>query len=171
MLVGSGPFEHGYVGRIQTTRLSRLSRDEREEYESIIKTLDDPNARGKTEVFARLGVLASKTDQYDPMDRGTDVPGMDGKQGNQFHSVLKEAQELRRTGKLLDFGNHIRCPVAAIHGDYDPHPAEGVQKPLSATLKSFRFILLKDCGHMPWIERQAKRKFYNVLKEELSQGG
>jgi pimeloyl-ACP methyl ester carboxylesterase len=58
--------------------------------------------------------------------------------------------------------------VIAIHGDYDPHPAEGVQEPLAATLQSFRFILLKNCGHMPWIERQARTEFYAILKKELS---
>jgi len=46
-------------------------------------------------------------------------------------------------------------------------PAEGVQKPLSTMLKSFRFVLLKNCGHMPWIERQARDKFYGILREEL----
>jgi len=57
--------------------------------------------------------------------------------------------------------------VVALHGDYDPHPAEGVQKPLAATLKNFRFILLEKCGHKPWIERQSRDKFYAILKEEL----
>jgi pimeloyl-ACP methyl ester carboxylesterase len=57
--------------------------------------------------------------------------------------------------------------VVAIHGDYDPHPAEGVQGPLSAILRRFRLILLKNCGHKPWIERQARDEFYRVLKEEL----
>jgi len=39
--------------------------------------------------------------------------------------------------------------------------------PLSAALKSFQFILLKNCGHMPWIERKARNEFYVILKEEL----
>lgn len=55
----------------------------------------------------------------------------------------------------------------AIHGDYDPHPAEGVEKPLAAVLKDFRFILLDRCGHLPWIERQAKDRFYSILREEV----
>jgi len=57
--------------------------------------------------------------------------------------------------------------VVAIHGDYDPHPAEGVQKPLSALIEEFRFVLLKKCGHTPWLERQAQEEFYKVLEEEL----
>jgi pimeloyl-ACP methyl ester carboxylesterase len=75
--------------------------------------------------------------------------------------------ELRRNGTLVALGKQIQCPVVAIHGDYDPHPPEGIKKPLSAVLKNFRFILLKNCGHLPWIEKEAKDKFYGILKEEL----
>jgi pimeloyl-ACP methyl ester carboxylesterase len=87
-----------------------------------------------------------------------------------FQSVWKDAAELRRSGKLLELGNRIQCPVVAIHGDYDPHPAEGVQEPLSAILRDFRFILLKNCGHMPWIERRARDRFYGILNGELRKG-
>lgn len=74
---------------------------------------------------------------------------------------------MRRTGKLLELAKQIHCGVMAIHGDYDPHPAEGVREPLSAVLKDFRFVLLKQCGHKPWIERQAKEEFFRVLEREL----
>jgi pimeloyl-ACP methyl ester carboxylesterase len=67
----------------------------------------------------------------------------------------------------LELGKKVDCPVVAIHGDYDLHLAEGVEKPLSVVLEGFKFILLENCGHKPWIERQARDKFYNVLREEL----
>jgi len=71
------------------------------------------------------------------------------------------------SGKLLELGKSIKCPVVAIHGDYDPHPAEGVAEPLSRILKDFRFILLEKCGHRPWLERSARDRFYSILKQEL----
>jgi hypothetical protein len=43
----------------------------------------------------------------------------------------------------------------------------GVREPLSATLMGFRIIVIEYCGHKPRIERQAKDKFYEFLKEEL----
>jgi len=81
--------------------------------------------------------------------------------------VWSEAAELRRRGDLLTLGRQIRCPVVAIHGDYDPHPAEGVRKPLTAVLDNFRFILLEHCGHLPWIEKEAREKFLEILRVEL----
>jgi len=65
----------------------------------------------------------------------------------------------------LELGKKIRCPVIAIHGDYDPHPYEGVKTPLSHILRDFRFILLEHCGHRPWVERAARDRFYKVLKK------
>ena len=74
---------------------------------------------------------------------------------------------MRQDGRLLAFAENIRCPVVAIHGDYDPHPITGVREPLSAKLRDFRCIEIKNCGHKPWIERQAKDRFYELLKDEL----
>ncbi|MGB9939451.1 alpha/beta fold hydrolase [Methanosarcina sp.] len=81
--------------------------------------------------------------------------------------MWEEASELRSCGKLLELGKEICCPVVAIHGDYDPHPFEGVKEPLFRNLKDFRFILLEKCGHRPWIEREAKERFYSLLRNEI----
>ena len=164
ILIGSGGYEEKYAARIRETRLNRLSEEDRAEIKSVIEILNNPAAEDKNMAFARFGTLLSKADAYDPIineseviDRSYDI----------YQRVWKDAAELRRSGKLLELGQHIKCPVIAIHGDYDPHPAQGVQKPLSTILKSFRFILLKNCGHYPWIEREARGKFYEILKEEL----
>lgn len=164
ILIGSGPFKEKYAERIQKTRLSRLSEEERTEVKSLIEILDNPLAKDKNMAFARFGALFSKADAYDPIIDESEVIDYDP---DIYQSVWKDGAEMRRSGKLLQLGKHIKCPVVAIHGDYDPHPAEGVQKPLTIILKSFRFILLKDCGHKPWIERQARDRFYRILKEEL----
>lgn len=87
---------------------------------------------------------------YDPITHKSEAIDY---QADIFQSVWKDAAQLRSSGRLLKLGKYIKCPVVAIHGDYDAHPAEGIQRPLFAVLKSFRLILLKNCGHKPWIER------------------
>jgi len=74
---------------------------------------------------------------------------------------------MRSSGKLLELGRNIQCPVVAIHGDYDPHPVEGVSVPLSRVLKDFRFILLDKCGHYPWLEQNVRDNFFKILKSEV----
>jgi pimeloyl-ACP methyl ester carboxylesterase len=167
ILVGSGPYEEKYVMRLQETRFKRLSEAERAEFESIIRTLGDPITEDNDALLARLGALTSRTDEYDPIKDETTESDPVGSRGDIFQGVWRDAAEMRRSGELLKLAQHISCPMVAIHGDYDPHPAEGVRKPLSAILRGFRFILLKNCGHMPWIERRAREEFYRILEEEL----
>ncbi|MCX6579797.1 MAG: alpha/beta hydrolase [Candidatus Aminicenantes bacterium] len=163
VLIGSGGFEEKYAGKLHEIRLSRLGRGDRLEVEALGEVLERTVGLDQNASFARLGALFTKADAFDPViyeaqpiEYRVDI----------FQGVWQDAVEMRRSGELLELGKRIECPVSAIHGDYDPHPAEGVQKPLSVILKNFRFILLKNCGHMPWIERQARDKFYEILKEE-----
>jgi pimeloyl-ACP methyl ester carboxylesterase len=167
VLVGSGPYEERYVAELQEARLTRLSQAEREEFEGIDRALSHPAAEDKDALLARLGALAAKADAYDPIAGGAQEADLVDARGDVFQGVWEDAARLRRSGELLDLGRRILCPVVAIHGDYDPHPAEGVQKPLASVLSRFRFILLENCGHRPWTERQARDAFYRALEEEL----
>ena len=114
--------------------------------------------------MARLGKLIAKADSYDPLPYDSEILEC---QYDIYQKVWKQASELRSSGKLLELGKRIQCPVVAIHGDYDPHPAEGVKEPLSLILKDFRFVLLGKCGHCPWFERNARDKFFSILKSEI----
>ena len=164
ILVASGPFEEKYTERLLLTRLSRLAAGEREEVESLIQFIHNPAAEEKNRAMERLGELITKADAFDPMAH--DPEAVDYR-ADIFMSVWQEAAELRRSHRLLQQAENIQCPVVAIHGDFDPHPAEGVREPLTAVLKSFRFVLLQKCGHRPWIERRAADEFYRILEEEL----
>lgn len=167
ILVGSGPFREEYVPQLHETRMRRLSREERAEWEAITEALADPEGEKKDALITRLGVLASKTDTYDPVPSDADAPNRVGARGDLFQAVWARAAAMRRSGELLALGGRIRCPVVAIHGDYDPHPAEGVEKPLTAVLDRFHFVLLETCGHKPWIERGARDQFFAVVEGEL----
>ena len=166
IMVGSPVFEEQYATKIQETRFSRLDEAERQKARSLMKHLGDPAYREKDVPFARLGTLFTKADAYDPLTLDIEILEY---QYHVYQRVWHDASELRRGGKLLEIGRQIQCPVVAIHGDYDPHPAEGVEKPLAAVLKDFRFILIDRCGHLPWIERYARDRFYAVLRTQVTQ--
>lgn len=164
ILIGSGPFEEKYALNIMKTRLGRLSEKEKIEVFFLTKILDDPSIADKDEVLLRFGKIISKADSYALFPHKSEILEC---RYDQYHSVWEEAARLRSSGELLRFGKKITCPVIAIHGDYDPHPYEGVENPLSRILKDFRFILLKKCGHQPWFEKYARQKFFDSLKNEL----
>jgi pimeloyl-ACP methyl ester carboxylesterase len=165
ILIGSAPYEGKYAANITQTRLSRLSAEERKQVLSLTETLNDPSFADKNTTMAQLGKLLSKADSYDPLPYDDEILEC---QYDVFQGVWEQASQLRSSGKLIELGRKIKCPVVAIHGDYDPHPAAGVAEPLSRILKDFRFVFLEKCGHRPWLERSARDRFYNILKQELA---
>lgn len=158
ILVSSGPFEEKFADQILMTRLQRLTKKERGKVETLLARPEDPLA------FGLMGEIFAKADYYDPLPMRSE--GLELRP-DIFKSVWKEAAELRKNGKLLEAAQRVQCPVVAIHGDHDPHPAEGVRQPLVGILKDFRFILLVKCGHTPWMEKRARDEFFKVLRGEL----
>ena len=138
VLVSSGPLDNAYASRVEATRRARLTPREFE--------------RGD---FA-------KSDSYDPIAAGGDIAF----NAAVFRDVWEEAERLRARGGFLEAVGGIGCPVSAIHGDYDPHPAEGVREPFAAAVDDFTFHLLERCGHEPWNERHARELFFELLERE-----
>jgi pimeloyl-ACP methyl ester carboxylesterase len=173
VLVGSGPFEAEYARRIWPARMARLDDADRREAEELQRRLNEPGVAGAEALLARFGALTRGADAYDPLPRlGADDPlpaphGDRAAQETIYRRVWAEASELRRTGGLLDAASRVRCPVVAVHGEHDPHPADGVRVPLTRVLSDFRFVLLPRCGHEPWTERHARDAFQAVLRETL----
>jgi pimeloyl-ACP methyl ester carboxylesterase len=166
ILVGSGPYEARYAVGIDHIRSNRLSDEDRRREMVLVAALNDPAVEDKDGIFAQLGRLSAQTDTYDPIGLKAVETDLEV-HFDVFAGVWPEASALRANGQLLALGEQIHCPVVAIHGDYDPHPSEGIREPLSRVLPDFRFILLQRCGHEPWIERHARDEFYRLLRTEL----
>jgi pimeloyl-ACP methyl ester carboxylesterase len=162
ILVSSGAFEDKYNKDFMKIRLDRLSVEEREKAERLISAIDSGDAGNAT--LKEFGELMTIADSYDYLRSNDGTVDLDIQI---YRSVWAEAAELRRTGKLLEHSGEIRCPVVAIHGKYDTHPPEGVDGPLSDKLGDFKMIRIERCGHTPWKEKEAKDKFYEVLRAEL----
>ncbi|ABS55345.1 alpha/beta hydrolase fold [Methanoregula boonei 6A8] len=168
ILVGSPPFDDQYAAAITRTRLERLNPGDRKEVQEIQAQMEDPGpgtgGPDRNVLLARMGDLISRADSFAP--QANDEKSF-ACQYEVYRGVWDEACELRRKKGLLHMAREITCPVLAIHGDYDPHPAEGVEVPLEKELKNFRFVLLPKCGHRPWVERNAAEEFYRILTGEI----
>lgn len=166
IIVSSGPFEAKYTEGMMDVRLGRLTDQEKLKAKHILVLLQEGRASDKD--FSEFGGLMDKADSYNPIahNADTDIDSLRF-DADIYDRVWPEADKMRKSGVLLEEGKTITCPVVAIHGDYDSHPAAGVKKPLEAVLSDFRFILLKNCGHHPWFEKEAKDIFYQILQREI----
>jgi pimeloyl-ACP methyl ester carboxylesterase len=165
ILVSSGGFEEHYAKSIDKNRFQRLSATEQAEVKKLLMILKtNKHIEEKNKAFAKLGNLLSQADSYKLIEK--DISSINC-QYDIFSKIWNEASTLRKSGKLLSYVEKLNCPVVAIHGSYDTHPAEGVNTPLSNILNDFKFFLLDRCGHIPWLEKYAHCKFHKIIKKEL----
>jgi pimeloyl-ACP methyl ester carboxylesterase len=164
ILIASGPLQAHYARNIMSTRMDRISPAKRESLNVLMNKLNESET-GKNDIFERIGHILDIADTYKSIqDISSDIEY----NYEIYEAIWPQAANLRDSGELLSIASSIACPVVAIHGDYDPHPAEGVEKPLSEYVKDFRFILLEKCGHYPWKEQFAYRRFYKFMENEIT---
>lgn len=164
ILIGSGPFEDAYAKEMMSTRMNRLSSEERGEWNDMMSRLGAGEALPD---LTRLDQLMTKADTYEPLEDAAQAEPL-AVNAEQHERIWAEASALRSSGQLLEYGKGIACPVVAIHGEHDPHPYQGVFAPLTDVLNGITCILLPRCGHTPWKERHASHPFYDILGNEIN---
>ena len=165
IVIGTTPFDEKYQAEITRNRLLRLSEEERAEFLSLAEIIQNSANEDRSVTMPRLFQLVSRTESY------ASLPYKDEVLEYQPDIMISIGQEWRRlldSSELMKIIPDIKCPVVAIHGDYDVNPAEGVREQFSKVIKDFRFILLEKCGHYPWYEKYARDKFFRVIREEIA---
>lgn len=155
IMVGSGPLEDRYVPEIGARRLENLPEEDREIFQKLIHN------RITDEDMKKIPGILEKSDNYCLED--TDLHRADTADSKMHNAVWKEAARLRTQGELLASFKQIRCKIALIQGEIDPHPARGVILPLLENGVECESHILEKCGHSPFMEKYAKENFYNIL--------
>jgi pimeloyl-ACP methyl ester carboxylesterase len=126
--------------------------------------LNDTKDKGR--IAETWGELSFHTDVYDPLITDLEVIEV---QYELSRKVWSEFTMLRdKPDYLKGEFSKIDIPAVVIHGEYDPHPIDGIRPFLEGCIADIRFHILPRCGHYPWIERYAKEQFYSILEKELS---
>ncbi len=166
ILIGSAVFDAVSSSRIENIRLARLSAEKRRRFEEIQTQLAGAKNEDLGEIAKEWGDIFFDTDVYDPLT--TDLEVIDV-QYELHKKVWADFVTLRdRPGFLKGEFSRIDIPTVVIHGDYDPHPIEGIRPFLEDCLKDVRFYILPKCGHYPWIERYARTEFFDILRNEIT---
>lgn len=160
IMVASGEFDKKFVSIIEETRKNRMTDEQKVIFQNLIdKKLD-------VESFDQIGKFLMKIDSYDLIDdRFENEIKTDHVV---FETVWSEAEKLRESGEFLDAGKKISCPIVIVHGDYDPHPLEGIEGPIRKLLNEVKVYKLEKCGHYPWLEKEARNDFFEILISEVN---
>ncbi|MCF8228152.1 MAG: alpha/beta hydrolase [Bacteroidales bacterium] len=165
IMLSSGTFNPELRDHIAVTRNRRLKSIDFEKFRQLQKQLSSKEASIRNNAFCEMGNMLVKLDSYE-IQKGMNY--QTACRHDVFKGVYPEADELRNSGALIRMGHQINCPVVAIHGDYDPHPREGIEDPLKKILRNFDFYSIEKCGHYPWLEKYSSETFYKILKKKLA---
>jgi pimeloyl-ACP methyl ester carboxylesterase len=166
ILVGSAVYDAQSSAKIEKIRFERLDRKARNRLHEIQAQLPEANPAEKEKLFAEWGRLFSGTDKYDPIDAVDETIEV---QHEIFQKVWPEFMEMRdRPGYLKSEFSKIEIPAVVIHGNYDPHPLEGIKPFLEDCITQIKFHILDKCGHYPWLERNVSQEFFKILIGELN---
>ena len=161
ILLSSGPLEENYAQRIMETRLTRLSSEEKEELKDCLSGQAKVAPQEEKLLEAKIRALLEKSDGHDLLD----LPRPPIAFSYEIYAhVNEEAKRLRKEGVLVELLAQLSVPIVAIHGEYDPHPYQGVEEPLRLYAKNFQFHLIKDSGHCIWRERRGEKELLELLE-------
>lgn len=162
IMISSGMLTAETAHGITATRMSRLTSARQKALNQARDDYKTSTGAPKEKAFVQLFNLVQQADAYDLLPHPNDLVVV---RPHLYDSVWEGMESLRDTGELAAFGRKITCPVVAIHGDYDPRPADGIKNVLKKYVPTAQFILLNKCGHYPWYEAQSRGEFYKVLGE------
>lgn len=165
ILVGSAVFDAENSARTEVRRLERLDEKRRQRYETIMNDLERVPKKEQSRLLKEWGQILFDVDVYDPLTTDLEVLDVQYELNKRVWSDFVTLRDL--PGYLKGEFSKIALPTVGIHGDYDPHPIEGIRPFLEDCLKNVRFHILPECGHYPWIERRARDRFFEILKDEL----
>lgn len=164
ILVSSGMLEDMQLEDLHKKGESKLTQEETLELSRLRERFENPENEDMDDVFRQFGRLMDKIDSYNAHE----MPFDDAHYSYEvFASIWQEAFAMRKRGEIIAMGKNITCEVVGIHGIQDPHPSYAIQATLKKLSLNSQFYTLKNCGHTPWKEREAKDAFYEVLDKEI----
>jgi len=140
-LIGCGTFDEDARAVLRETRAGRLG-----------------DLRPRT--YEEWGAAAERTDNVDLLP-SPDGPGrIDAVAGE---ATWADMIRLQTEGLYPAAFASIRCPVALVYGDFDPHPGPLVRESLRPVLPQLEYAEIARCGHIPWRERHGRDAFLRLL--------
>jgi len=161
VLVGCGTFDSAAREYLQSTVASRTTPQLGSRLRRVSRETMDPDVR-----LCVYGRLLEPLYSYDSSADEVDETEEYDRKGHD--ESWRDMLRLQKRGVYPSTFAGITAPVLMLHGDWDPHPGRMTLATLQPYLPQLEYIELKNCGHYPWREREARGAFYEALLDWLS---
>ncbi len=158
VLVGCGTFDREARERLQSTLAERTTEELQEQLAQLATRVPDENERA-----AQAHALSDHLYAYSRAV-GEPLAKIDLKGHTESWSDMVRLQE---AGLYPAAFRTITCPVLMLHGSYDPHPGGLIRDGLQQFIPHLEYTEFDRCGHAPWIEEHARRRFLSTLRSWL----
>jgi pimeloyl-ACP methyl ester carboxylesterase len=155
ILIGCGAFSVTARAEFEARLDARLTPTDRGELAHVRQTEADADRR-----LAAVGRLMARVYGHDLEEVPEEVVAVDAAAHEQ---TWADMMRLQRDGVYPAAFAAIRVPVLMLHGEEDPHPGRLISQDLRGYMPHLEYRELPNCGHSPWLERQARRAFFEAL--------
>lgn len=160
VLIGCGTFSVPARKEFEARLGARLTPKDRATLASLGQSEPDADRR-----LAARGRIMTQAYGYDLEDLSEGPVTIDAAAHEQTWSDMKR---LQAEGTFPAAFAGIGVPVLMLHGEADPHPGRLTLEDLRKHIPHLQYHELSQCGHSPWLERQARDCFYVELNSWIS---
>jgi pimeloyl-ACP methyl ester carboxylesterase len=168
VLVGCGTYdEHSrsLYRRSLEQLLGEAGRRHIAELKSQLTT--ESNAARRDAVLEALGAAYMRAESYELLDESSDPADNLPADEIGHRETWDDALRLLHEGIEPDAFRAVAARVFMIHGVVDPHPGAATRDLLRRFIPQLEYLELEGCGHEPWRERHARRRFVESVREWL----
>lgn len=165
VLVGCGSYDEASREEHARRLRSRLgdAQGQLEDLRDRLSRAEDTEWRD--DLLGQIGELVEAASAIDPVgSTAADThPDADG-----HEETWSDAMRLQHEGIEPARFEAIQCPVLMLHGDDDPHPGTAIRDTLQRHIRHLVYVGFRQCGHVPWLEKQARDSFDDILTEWIA---
>ena len=158
VLIGCGTFDKSARARMTETIEARKTGQLQAKFESLKDAY--PN---ETERLLAEHKLTELIYEFDPMEESGPAEPTGPFDLRAHTETWNDMLRLQENGTYPGAFSSIRSPALMIHGEYDPHPGRIIYEGLRPYVAQLEYYELRNCGHSPWKEKQAKDEFFSLL--------
>ena len=165
-LVGCGTYDEASRVVYEEEMGERIGAEDRVRVLELWQAFDSTTeTTERNQHLGELGRVYGKAQSVDLLSDNGDVEA----DARGYEETWSDVLRLQQEGAEPAIFAAITAPTLMLHGDDDPHPGRLIFDSLRPHIPHIEYTGFEQCGHRPWLERQARESFLEALRRWLTE--